>query len=125
MKKLVLTIALAQMLAISAFAQSTPSTGEADPAQSKARPTSKTTPTERGDARGERRVDGGEAARGPQMGEGESKPAAKAKLSREERRAAAEQRRAANRAANKAGELPRGGSGDAPEMQKPLLSPRP
>jgi hypothetical protein len=114
-------MALAPMLATTALAQGS---GEADPAQAKARPTPGTGATERAAARSARKVEGGEAARGPQIGEGDSKPEARAGLSSEERRAATVKRRAANRAANKAGEFARGGSTDAPEKQKPLPAPR-
>ncbi len=39
-------------------------------------------------------------------------------MTREQRRAASAKRRAANREAMKAGQMSRGGSGDAPEKQK-------
>src|SRR4051794_39219379 len=83
MRKLVLTIAmtLAPMLVTTALAQGG---GEADPAQSKARPAPRTSATERSAARSERKVEGAEAARGPQIGEGDSKPEAGPRLSREE-----------------------------------------
>ncbi|RZL86558.1 MAG: hypothetical protein EOP82_29490 [Variovorax sp.] len=111
-----LGVVLVQSLAGISFAQSS---GEVDPAQGKARPTAKTTPSERSEARGERRTEGAEAARGPQMGEGDPLPTAKPKVSAADRKSATEKRRAENRAANKAGELPRGGNADAPERQKP------
>lgn len=109
-------LALAQMMVVSvACAQSS---GEADPAQGKAMPSAPTTKAERTEARKERRVDGAAAARGPQIQEGEVRPTTAPKVSREERRAAAAKRRAANREAMKAGQLSHGGSGDAPEKQK-------
>ncbi|MDR6536293.1 Ni/Co efflux regulator RcnB [Variovorax soli] len=122
MRKLVLTIgmALASMMATTAFGQG----GEADPAQAKARPAPKTSATQRAAARNERKAEGAEAARGPQIGEGVSKPEPEVKVSSEERRAATAKRRATNRAANKAGAFSRGGNVDAPERQKPPVSPR-
>ena len=118
MRKILLTagLALIPMIATTAFAQSS---GEADPSQSRARPTAPTTPAERSEARGERRGEGAAAARGPQIGEGQSQPTAAPKVSREDRKAANAKRRAATREANKAGQLSRGGNTDAPERQKP------
>ncbi|KQX24439.1 hypothetical protein ACCC97_15415 [Variovorax sp. Varisp85] len=109
-------LALAQMMVVQVA--SAQSSGEVDPAQGKARPTAPTTKAERAEARKERRADGAAAARGPQMQEGEVRPTTAPKMSREERRAAAAKRRAANREAMKAGQLSRGGSNDAPEKQK-------
>lgn len=106
--------ALIQMAATTAFAQSS---GDADPAQAKSPPTPRTTPAERAEARGERRTAGADAARGPQISEGQSQPAAAPKMSREQRRAANAKRRAATREANQAGQLSRGGNADAPERQ--------
>jgi hypothetical protein len=103
-----------QLLAGTAFAQGT---GEADPAQAKARPTPKTTPVERAAASKERKVEGSDAARGPQMGEAERRPTTGPRVTRTERRAADAERRAANRAANKRGDFARGGNGDAPERR--------
>lgn len=117
MRKILLpvSIALVQMVATAAFAQSS---GEADPAQAKAPPVAKQTPAERAAGRTERKTTGAEAARGPQMGEGQSEPTATPKVSRKERQAAHAKRRAQVAEANKAGQLPRGGSNDAPEKQK-------
>jgi hypothetical protein len=117
MRKLLLPvgIALIQLAATAAFAQSS---GTADPAQAKAPPMAKQTPAERAAGRTERQTTGQEAARGPQMGEGQSIPAPTAKVSRKDRKAANAQRRATVAEANKAGELSRGGSSDAPEKQK-------
>ena len=111
MRKLLLTLGFSalQLTAIAAIAQGT---GTVDPAQGKARPTQETTSEERAAARSERRVEGGEAARGPQIGEAQTTPAAgpSPTVPREDRKAANEKRRAANSKANKAGDLPRGGS---------------
>jgi hypothetical protein len=118
MKKMLVPacLALAQMMVVSvAFAQSS---GEADPSQGKAMPSSPTTRVERTEARKERRVEGAAAARGPQMQEGEVRATTGPKTTREQRRAASAKRRAANREAMKAGQMSRGGSGDAPEKQK-------
>ncbi|RZL88473.1 MAG: hypothetical protein EOP82_22950 [Variovorax sp.] len=118
MRKIVLPIgaALIQMVAIAAFAQTS---GEADPSQAKAAPTAKTTSAERASARTARQAQGSQAARGPQMGEVQKDPVAKPVVTKEERQAGAEKRRAANRSANKSGEFARGGNADAPEKQKP------
>jgi hypothetical protein len=117
MRKILLTagLALIPMIATTALAQT--SSGEADPAQSRARPVAPTTPAERSEARGERKESGAAAARGPQIGEGQPQPAAAPKVPREERRAAHAKRRAATGQANQAGQLPRGGNTDAPERQ--------
>ena len=108
-------IALIQMMAGAAFAQTA---GEADPAQAKAPPTAPTTPAERAQARRARSATGRQAAHGPQMGEGDSIPAATTKVPRDKRKLASATRRAANSEANHAGKFPRGGSEDAPERQK-------
>jgi hypothetical protein len=52
------------------------------------------------------------------MGEGQSVPTATEKMPSHERKTAHAKRRATVGEANKAGELPRGGSMDAPEKQK-------
>jgi len=116
MTKLLLPIAVAlvQMTAAPAFAQPQ---GEADAAQAKSPPKAKVTGIQQAAARHVRKDDGREAARGPQMGEGPSRPEARPAMSREERKAAAARRLDANRAANKAGEFSRGGNVDAPEKQ--------
>ena len=117
MRKMIplLGAALIQMMAGAALAQSS---GEVDPAQGKAPPTARTTPAERSEARTDRRATGGEAARGPQMGEAQANPVtAPSKPPRADRKAAASQRRAANAAANKEGQFSRGGNTDAPERQ--------
>ena len=119
MRKITLSLAigmgLISMVTSTAFAQSS---GEADPAQAKAPPTAPTTATERSAARDARKTTGKQAARGPQMGEGQSQPVAGPKVASADRKTAASQRQAANRAANKAGQFSRGGNNDAPERQK-------
>ena len=62
MKKTLLTLSvvLAQMLAVSAFAQSK---GEADPAQSKAAPSAPATAAEKAQAKATRRAEGAKAAK--------------------------------------------------------------
>ena len=72
-----------------------------------------------GGARTDRRAAGGQAARGPQMGEGQANPLTAPSQPRAERKAATAKRRSANAAANKAGKFSRGGNADAPERQKP------
>lgn len=109
------TLVLMQMMTAPAFAQSS---GEADPAQGKAPPSARTTLQERSSARSARKVQGADAARGPQLGEGPGKPAARPALAAGDRKDAAARRRAVNSAANKAGQFSRGGNGDAPEKQK-------
>src|SRR5690349_18443241 len=108
--------ALIQLIAGAAMAQSS---GEVDPAQGKAPPAAKTTPAERSEARTERRASGGQAARGPQMGEAQANPLTAPSHTRAERKAATAKRRSANAAANKEGKFSRGGNADAPERQKP------
>lgn len=107
--------ALIQLLAGPALAQGT---GEADPAQSKARPTARTTPEERSAARTDRMAEGAQAARGPQMGEAERRPTTAPRVSSAERKAANARRIAENRKANKSGEFARGGNADAPERAR-------
>ena len=112
-----MVLALAQMIAMTAFAQSS---GEADPAQAKSPPAAKTTKAERSAARGERKTTGAEAARGPQMGEGQSEPEDAPKVSKSDRKAARAKRHADTSVAMKEGKLSRGGSSDAPEkVRKP------
>lgn len=88
-------------------------------------PTQETTSQDRSAVRAERRAEGAEAARGPQMGEGQVAPTARETPAWADRKASGQQRRAANSELNKAGELSRGGNSDAPEKQKPLPAPRP
>jgi hypothetical protein len=118
MRKLLLTagIALTQIVAVTAFAQSS---GEVDPSQGKAPPVAKQTPEQRAAGKSGRRSSGQQAARGPQIGEGPDRPEATAPVSSEQRQSGTAQRRSSMRTANKAGELSRGGSTDAPEKQKP------
>jgi len=118
MRKIVplLGAALIQVMAGAAFAQSS---GEVDPTQGKAPPVARTTPAERSEARTDRRATGSNAARGPQMGEGQANPVTAPSQPRADRRSAAAKRRAANSAANKEGKFSRGGNNDAPERQKP------
>jgi hypothetical protein len=118
MRKILLpaSLALIQMVATAAFAQSS---GEADPAQAKAPPVAKQTTASRAAGHAERKATGQEAAHGPQMGEGQSEPTATPKVSSADRKAANAKRRATVAEANKAGELSRGGNPDAPEKQKP------
>jgi hypothetical protein len=116
MRKLFLTagVALIPMLATTAFAQSS---GEADPAQGKAPAVAKQSPEQRDAGRSQRKSGGQQAARGPQIGEGKDKPDPAAPVSTDQRKTASAQRRASAGAANKAGELSRGGNTDAPERQ--------
>jgi hypothetical protein len=72
-----------------------------------------------GGARTDRRAAGGQAARGPQMGEAQANPLTAPSQPRAEREAAGAQHRSANAAANKQGSFSRGGNADAPERQKP------
>ncbi|MBU1361681.1 MAG: hypothetical protein KKC79_09155 [Gammaproteobacteria bacterium] len=104
-----------QAIGGAAFAQGG---GEADASQAKAPPTARTTPKERVTARTTRNAEGRAAARGPQLTEGEVKPTAGATTTRAERRAAALDRYEASCAANRQGQLSRGGNSDAPECQR-------
>jgi len=102
-----LSIAAMQLVAVTAFAQGN---NTVDPAQGKARPTEATTPQQRSAARAERKVEGADAARGPQIAEGQTMPTARETPARSTRKAANKERRAANTELNKAGALPRGGN---------------
>jgi len=113
-----LGVALIPIMAATAFAQSTPSSGEVDASQGKPPPVAKQTPEQKAAAKKHRRSSGQQAARGPQMGEGPDRPEATPEVSSEARKSATAQRRAKNRAANQAGEFPRGGNMSAPEMQQ-------
>ncbi len=94
------------MLAVGAFAQGK---GEADPAQSKAAPSTPATATEKAAAKKQRRIEGAAAAKEMKTGEqpspsmGTRKSATKA-----ERAAARKHRRAAAADALKKGEIPAG-----------------
>ena len=111
-------VALTPIMAATAFAQATPPSGEVDASQGKAPPVANQTPEQKAAGKKHRRSSGHQAARGPQMGEGPDKPEATPEVSSEARKSAAAHRRAKNRAANEAGEFPRGGNTSAPEMQQ-------
>lgn len=102
-----LSIAATQLVAVMAFAQGN---NTVDPSQGKARPTQETTSQERSTARAERKVEGAEAARGPQIAEGQTAPTARETPARADRKASNQKRREANSELNKEGALPRGGS---------------
>jgi hypothetical protein len=113
MKKIVLSVslALAQLLAVSAIAQVK---GEVDPAQSKAIPSAPATPAEKAAAKAARKAEGktvapisaGAAQEASNKSAGTAKKATKA-----ERKAAAAKRKAEAKEALKKGEIP---SGDKP-----------
>ena len=108
MKLLVpLSIAAMQLVSVNAFAQGN---NTVDPSQGKARATPPTTSQERSSARAERKVEGADAARGPQISEGQPMPTERATPARADRKAANKKRRAANSQLNKEGALPRGGN---------------
>ena len=117
MKKIVLSVSLvlAQMLAVSAIAQSK---GEADPAQSKAIPSAKVSPAEKAAAKATRKEEGAKVAKVKKSGEADPSSLGKAKAATKEEKAAAKAKRKAEAsAAVKKGEIP---SGDkpAPEPKK-------
>ena len=110
MKKLLLPLSLviAQMLAVSAFAQT--KGGEADPEQSKGQTPPKATPAEKATAKAARKVEGADTTAkttlrrpGEETGAGAAKAATK-----QERAAARAKRKAAAAAALKKGEIASG-----------------
>lgn len=106
MKKIILplSIALAQMLAVSAFAQT--STGQADVSGSKAAPSAPATPAEKAAARTERKAEGKAAAKEETPQEGMPKSAGTArKTTKAQRKAAHAKRKAAAAAEVKSGEI--------------------
>lgn len=108
MKKIVLTlgIALAQMLAVSAFAQSK---GEADPAQSKAAPSAPATPAEKAQAKQLRKAEGAKAAKADAPGGVGPESTGVAKVTtKADKKAAKAKRKAAAAAAVKKGEISSG-----------------
>lgn len=106
MKKIILplSIALAQMLAVSAFAQT--KGGEADPTGAKAAPSAPATPAEKAAARTDRKTEGAAAAKSeaPQEGMPQSAGTAR-KTTKAQRKAAHAKRKAAAAAAVKSGEI--------------------
>jgi hypothetical protein len=108
MNKIVLSVslALAQLLAVNAFAQSK---GEADPAGAKAMPSAKATPQEKAAAKATRKEEGAKVSKAASPADampssmGEAKKTTKA-----ERKAAAAKRKAAAAAAVKKGETTSG-----------------
>jgi hypothetical protein len=108
MKKTLLTVSivLAQMLAISAFAQSK---GEADPAQSRAAPSAPATPAEKAKAKETRKAEGAKAAKADVPGGAGPEPTGVAKVATKEEKAAAKTKRKASAAdAVKKGQIPSG-----------------
>jgi len=107
MNKLVLSLSLvlAQMLAVSAFAQSK---GEADPAQSKAAPAAPATPAEKAAAKSARKAEGAAAAKTETAGDTPSSMGTAKSATKAERKAAAKKRKAAVAASVKKGEIPSG-----------------
>lgn len=109
MKKIILplSIALAQMLAVSAFAQA--KGGEADTTGSMAAPSAPATPAEKAAAKAERKTEGAAAAKDMAPQEGESKSAGTArKYTKAERAEARAKRKAETAAAIKRGEVKSG-----------------
>jgi hypothetical protein len=110
MNKLVLTLslALAQMLAVSAFAQTK---GEADPAQSKAIPSAPATAAEKAAAKKARKAEGATAAKEEKKAgedvDNKSKGVAKV-ATKAERKAAAKKRKGEVAPLVKKGEIPSG-----------------
>lgn len=92
MKKTLLTISvvLAQMLAVSAYAQTK---GEADPALSRAAPSAPTTPAEKAKAKAARKAEGAQAAKADAPGGTGPEPTGVAKVATKEEKAAAKAKR--------------------------------
>jgi hypothetical protein len=108
MKKTLLTlsIVLAQMLAVSAFAQTK---GEADPAQSKAAPSAPATATEKAQAKVTRKAEGAKAAKADQPGGVGPESTGVAKVATKDEKAAAKvKRKAAAKEAVKKGQTTSG-----------------
>jgi hypothetical protein len=108
MNKLVfsLSLALAQMLAVSAIAQTR---GEADPAQSKAIPSQPATKAEKAAAKSQRKAEGAQASKSHKTGDADPSSLGTArKTTKEERAAARQKRKAAVAPAVKKGEIPSG-----------------
>ena len=99
MKKIVLSVSLvlAQMLAVSAIAQTK---GEADPAQSKAIPSKPATPEEKAAAKSTRKAEGAAQAKTGAKSDTPS-TTAKAKAATKEEKAAAKAKRKAEAAASR------------------------
>lgn len=117
MKKIVLPLsfALAQMLAVGAFAQNV--NGEASPAQLAPPAHTNVTPAEKAQARSERKASGAAAAKSESPQEGTNTSAGTAhKRTKAERKAAHAKRKAAVSAENKKGEVNSvpGTAGEAP-----------
>jgi hypothetical protein len=106
MKKIILPVsfALAQMLAVGAFAQNV--NGQASPAQVAPPAHTDVTPAEKAEARSERKTSGATAAKAETPQEGSDKSAGTAhKRTRAQRKAAHAKRKAAVSAENKKGEI--------------------
>ena len=106
MKRIILPVsfALAQMLAVGAFAQNT--TGESSPAQAAPPAHTNVTPAEKASARAGRKAEGAAAAKDEMPQEGTNKSAGTAhKASKEQRKAARAKRKSAVSAENKKGEI--------------------
>lgn len=108
MKKTLLTVSivLAQMLAISAFAQTK---GEADPAQSKAAPSAPATAAEKAQAKATRKAEGAKAAKADAPGGTGPEPTGVAKVATKDEKAAAKaSRKAVTKEAVKKGQTTSG-----------------
>ena len=110
MKTIVLSVslALAQLLAVSAIAQSR---GEADPAQSKAIPSAPATAAEKAAAMQTRKAEGSAVSKAGVVSDRPSTTAKAKAATKEERAAAKAKRKTETAAALKKGEIP---SGDKP-----------
>jgi len=101
-----LSLVLAQVVAVSAIAQSK---GEVDPNQSKAAPSAPATRGEKAAAKAERKAEGAQAARTHKPGDAEPASLGTAKkYTKAERAAARQKRKAAVAPAVKKGEIPSG-----------------
>jgi hypothetical protein len=87
-----LSIVLAQMLAVGAFAQSK---GEADPAQSKAIPSAPATPAEKAQAKATRKAEGAAAVKNAGPADATNKSTGIAKVATTEEKASAKAKRKA------------------------------
>lgn len=108
MKRIIVpvSLALAQLFVVSAFAQGK---GEADSAQAKAAPAAKATAEEKAAGKQMRKSEGAKQAKVGSQIKDDKDVAGKAKVStKEQRKEAAKARKASAKSAMKSGEMPRG-----------------
>lgn len=100
-----LSVALAQLIAVSAFAQQAPTAEAYPPGSTPPAAQAKATRAEKADGKVARKEAGSDAAKKSMPGEGTPIPEAAAKVPKPERQAARATRKAESAKANKAGEI--------------------